>query len=1038
MEKPMIRNVLKTLGSIRTALAVAAGIPFLIAVSAYAQTAPAAPPTGPGAGAPAAAGAGAAAGQTAGPGAAAEVERVIVTGSNIPTAEEVGPNPVLNLNRDAINKAGERNAEELLKHQPVANAQGVPISNNATGFTPGAASVSLRGFSPSATLVLVDGRRVAPYPLGQGGTSSFIDLFTIPRPAIESIEVLKDGASTTYGADAIAGVVNIKLYKVYHGAESTIEYGNTLDKDAAIYSGDVLFGTGDDKVQVTGMIDFYHHNSMFNRDRGNSAKPPFLSTNSSPENLQLSKAVVAAAGGPVLTGTNPLTFAHAPFFTNGLSPASAFVFSAGRSSLFNFNQFSGSFPESERWGAYTAFSDKICDDQLVIYGDAFYQDVKTHNELAPAATGSFETPGQATIAIPPHMPLNGVSPPNTPTFQETGLAPNAFNPFNPFNQIISGGSRARLAEFGNRLFDNESDAWLTTLGIKGDKLFDGSWGYDTGFRYSQIKNTSVNTVPNVRLFNRILNAADPIFNPASNEFIGTTIPFNPFTDFRVPFPSNNATVAFAAPQQHDIDTSKMATTDFNIYTTDLFSLPAGGVGLAFGGQFRRENFIQEPDLQEIVGEVIGSSASAITHAGRKDYAFYGETLVPIFSPTMGVPFFHALEVTGSVRFEEFLNNDTNVMVPKVGYRWQPFNEELTIRSTWGEGFREPSLIELFASPTFGLTPTSFTNPATGVTTSEPETATKISSNPLLQPEDSRSWSGGIVYTPKWIEHFIPNSSLTMSIDLWDIERRGVVVAPPSQEVVRRFETGTLLPGEVVLLDPSGTSVNFVQVSFQNAGRENARGADFGLQYQQQTSIGVFTWLTQASYLDSFIFQATTQSKGREVSGYVSDSLGGDGWLKWKGFSRLDWTSPTNWGLWDVNVTCRYTGGFREQTLSSGDIGGEGKFHFVHATWFFDGQLSYELVFTPPVESAPVAGYSKGGKEVVRSKEGKAVESTAAYSMPCWKTVLNNTKITVGCNDIFGQDPPPMIGFEFGNANNYPGFLYDNLGRFVYVDLTKKF
>src|SRR2546421_863405 len=238
----------------------------------------------------------------------AEAERVIVTGSNIPTAEEVGPNPVLALNRDLIEKSGERQAAELLRDLPIANANGVPISNNGTGFTPGAASISLRGFTPSATLVLIDGRRVTPYPVGTGGTTSFQDLFTIPLPAIQSIEILKDGASTTYGADAVAGVVNLKFWKDYRGAQVTLQYGNTLDKDAAIYQGDVLFGIGDDKVQISGDIFFYHHDSLFNRDRGNSAIPPFLSSNSSPFNLQNTRSSVLEA----LAAANPAAFHQDP------------------------------------------------------------------------------------------------------------------------------------------------------------------------------------------------------------------------------------------------------------------------------------------------------------------------------------------------------------------------------------------------------------------------------------------------------------------------------------------------------------------------------------------------------------------------------------------------------------------------------------------------------------------------------------------------------------------------------------------------------
>jgi iron complex outermembrane receptor protein len=198
----------------------------------------------------------------------AETERIIVTGSNIPTAQEVGPNPVLNINRDLINKSSERTAEELIKNLPVANGGGVPISNNGTGFTPGATAISLRGLGPQYTLVLVDGRRLAPYPIGNGGVVSFFDLRSIPEAAIESIEILKDGASTTYGADAVAGVVNIKLRHDYHGAEASIEYGNTLDKDSGEYRASIVFGMGDDKTSLTGAMNFYHRNSIFNRDRG--------------------------------------------------------------------------------------------------------------------------------------------------------------------------------------------------------------------------------------------------------------------------------------------------------------------------------------------------------------------------------------------------------------------------------------------------------------------------------------------------------------------------------------------------------------------------------------------------------------------------------------------------------------------------------------------------------------------------------------------------------------------------------------------------
>ena len=327
----MIRTITTKFGFVRTALAVGVAIPFLAGSSAFAQAPPPATNLLDKQGAIARRNRQSArrdGGDTSRrrPGATAETERIIVTGSYIPTAQEVGPNPVLNINRDLINKSGERTAEELIKDLPVANGGGVPISNNGTGFTPGASAISLRGLGPQETLVLINGRRVAPYPIGNGGTSSFFDLRSIPEAAIESIEVLKDGASTTYGADAVAGVVNIKLRQDYKGVQAQIGYGNTMDKDSGEVRANVVFGVGDGNTNVSGVINYYNRNSIFNRDRSYSAVPPFLSTNSTPENLSLTYDQVVAAGGTPPAGFGPvgnveglpsIFFGHAPFGSNG-------------------------------------------------------------------------------------------------------------------------------------------------------------------------------------------------------------------------------------------------------------------------------------------------------------------------------------------------------------------------------------------------------------------------------------------------------------------------------------------------------------------------------------------------------------------------------------------------------------------------------------------------------------------------------------------------------------------------------------------------
>ena len=955
----------------------------------------------------------------------AQSERVIVTGSNIPTAAEVGPNPVLTIDRDVIEKSGERTTEELIRNLTVAGPNGVPTSNNGAGFTPGASSISLRGFDGSDTLVLIDGHRVAPYPVGTDtGAVTFVDLNSIPRAAINSIEILKDGASSIYGADAVAGVVNIKLRHDFRGAQSDVEYGNTLDKDSGEFAASLLFGVGDDTTDIVGDLNYYHRNSIYNHDRGYSNTTPLPSTNASPLNLQLSSVAVLAAGvSPADIPNRSIFFGHSPFFSNGNAPASDYTYSPGRLVHFNFNAISEALPDSERYGGYINADHKICGDQLVVYSDLFYQNVKTHYDIAPTATGNFQTPGNITLAIPPHAPgatLGG------PTYTDTGVPTGAFNPFNPFQQIISGGTRARLIEFGNRLIDNQTDAFFSTLGLKGDKLFDGSWGYDASFRYSEVQNISTQRLVSGSRFDRILNAADPIFNPASSQFIGTTIPYNPFGDYRVPIATNAAPIAFATVNPKEIDVSKLATFDVNIYTTSLFDLPAGGVGLAFGGQFRRESLEQNPDDLLVAGDLLGTGPGNFTHAGSKTYAFYGETRLPLFGGDFTAPLLHSLEFTAAARFEDFRNNDTNVLVPKVALRWQPFDSSLTVRATWGEGFHEPSLIELFGSPVQGITG--------GPGVFDPLTKTQVAevpfilrSNSNLQPEDSRSFTGGIVYTPK----FLP--SLTLTIDLYDIESKGRTFVPDVQNVIDRSVMHQLLPGEVVSRDPSG-EIDSIQVAFQNAGSQKARGADLGLSYQIETRFGTVIWVTQASYLDSFQFAEVPSATELELRSSVRPGLASDeGYLKWRGNSRIDWT----WKGWDLGATARYLDGFHE-ILNKGPIfPNDIKEHWVKQTWFFDVRCSYNFHFVPPIGSSPVAGYSKdtaeGSASMASDKKPSSARSSADFALPIWKQLLNNTTVILGCNDVFGQDPPHADAIA-----NYADFLYDSTGRFVYLSMSKKF
>ncbi|MDB6126767.1 MAG: TonB-dependent receptor, partial [Verrucomicrobia bacterium] len=758
-----------------------------------------------------------------------KLEAFVVTGSNIPTtltAAEAGTYPVILINRKAIDETGYQNAAELLQKITVSNAAAVPISNNATGFTPTASSVSLRGLGPDATLVLINGHRVANYPIGVAGNTAFVDLNSIPLAAVERVEVLKDGASAVYGADAVAGVVNIILRKNYEGSEAFVGYQNTTAKDSSQFTANLLSGVSSDRGSMTVGFNYQSRASIAYRDRAYSAVPAFLSSNSSPINLQISRAgyvealglpagsvpAGVAAGSAVFFATpGPVTTDGLPTSSNnnGHVPPSQYVYSNGRSSVYNFNQDAISFPSWTRYGVIVNGERKLFNsDKVKGYFDGSFQSNMTENQLAPAATGSFTTAGQTELVIPART----ANPLPTADGRARAAVAGAYNPFNPFNEDITGGSRFRLKEFGNRIFHDTTDSFMGSIGIKADNLGD-KYNLDAGFRYSEIDYRGRDKIPSSSRFNRVLNANDPIFNPASTQYIGTSTPYNPFGYYPNPIASNAAVVAFATVTTHDVDDSSLGNAYITLNTAELFDLPGGAVGAALGFDYRVETLAQSPDPENIAGDTIGGSATAATNHSRKVWAAYGEIELPL---ARNAPWAHVLSVDLAARYESFVTSGDTVAVPKIGVRYQPFDDSFTIRGSAAKGFLEPSLYKLYAGSVAGLL--TLVDPRNGSTLQE--TPTIQNGNSRLKAENSKSYTFGVVWSPK--SGFL--KGFTTNIDLWRIERRGQALTNLQDTLDRYFghdangsaKPGGLQPGEAVLFDAGG-NVAQVVTNYLNAG-----------------------------------------------------------------------------------------------------------------------------------------------------------------------------------------------------------------------------
>jgi iron complex outermembrane receptor protein len=920
-----------------------------------------------------------------------KLEKFVVTGSYIPTNEtafSAGISPVVRIDQKVIDDSGLTMTSELLQRITVSNGGTVPISNNATGFTPAASSISLRGLGSEATLVLINGRRVASYPVGNGGTTAFVDLNSIPLAAVDSIEVLKDGASAIYGADAVAGVVNIKLKRGMDGTQVMLKYGNTTEKDSSEFTAALITGAQTDKASAMVGFNYYKRNAIFNSDREYSAIPPFLSSNASPLNLEITRAVAIAAGvpaGSLPAGTSVSIFAASPAASTnaGATPAAGYRYGTGRPSVFNFNEFSMSYPRRDNRGVF-AFADRkvFGTDNIRAYVDVNYQNAVTENQLAPSATGNFSGSGTELV-----IPARTTSPLAGPDGRTRVAVAGAFNPFNPFNQDITGGSRARLAEFGNRIFRNQTDATLITAGLKGQNIV-GKWNFDAGYSYSSIRDTSRNTLVSSSRFNRLLNANDAFFNPASSEYLGTTSPYNPFGYYQVSIPNNARIVSAALINTKDLNESKLNSFNAVISTGSLMDLAAGSVGFALGADFRHEQLNQYPDPYGATGDLIGSSPTANTQGHRKAWGVFGEWNIPVLKNIGGA---HDLSAIAAVRHENFMTENAKTTVPKFGLRWQPFDDTLTMRASWSKGFRQPSLYELYSTPTSGLTP--IQHPITRA--NEPEQDVTVAGNRRLAPEKTKYLNVGLVWSPQ----VGAIKGLTLGVDYWEADRKGTVTNN-YQDTVNRFfgrdptgaaAPGGLLPGESVTLFTNG-NIRTVNSVFFNIGQTKAAGFDYSATYLMRTdNSGRFEFSTTWSQYTHFRQQSAAGGDFIEVVNQpTAEGTGSDnGYLRWRGRAQIDWSfkgfstifgGTYNDGFWDIDL--------------------DGNDRFVDPTWMFDAQVAFNFQsrFAP------------------------------------W---LSDTKLAIGARNVFDKDPPLAQGFG-GNSTGYPGFLYSSEGRFVYVSLTRKF
>jgi outer membrane receptor protein involved in Fe transport len=733
------------------------------------------------------------------------LEEVVVLGYHIRRTDTLGPAPVTVIDREALQATGFNTLAEVARALP-SNVQGLTDGGSRTLPTSGTAQFDLRGLGVDATLVLINGRRVAPHGQGQFN-DYFVDLNSIPVAAIERIEVLTDGASALYGSDAMAGVVNIVLRDTHSGIEFEARYQGAANGSHDEWS---LFATGGWAGEAVSAVTTV---SLFEAD-------PFFAS----EHPDLSDFDFTERGGPndrslfsspptllFFDAASPLGFRVVPDEGCGQDAStseSVVIPGLWVECVFNPAPYTTEIAESRRIGA-NLFVDWAISEQ----SSAFLAFFANRNESS-AATGPTlvnATPLDTPFGLP--------------------LVP-AQHPDNPLGVPLLLGYRSLPS--GARINETETDLLRLVAGIAGRRE---SWNWEVSGAWSRsdVSNHRRNYVQSSAFQEALLGLGGP----------GRTQFFNPFGLS----PQNDPAVV----EQFTVNVMDGARTEESALDLQLTGAPmrfaAGPLGLAIGAQYRHQTLSQSLDPLEAAGDVIGALPRFAIDADRDIWAVYAElSLQP----------FDNLEVQLAARHEDYsdFGGTTN---PKVSLGWTP-TDALLLRASWGTSFRAPSFQEL-REPRVEFTELVVDTPRcerTGAIEdcAELPYAASLEGNAGLDPEEGESWNAGLVWQPSSLP------GLLLSADLWEVTIDQRVLRPEPQFFVDNLPDQ---PEFVIRADPTPDEaaagipgrLEFVRTTYLNAEKTTASGLDFKLVLQ-----GREAWRFELShtYLADYELQIATTTE----------------------------------------------------------------------------------------------------------------------------------------------------------------------------------
>jgi iron complex outermembrane receptor protein len=800
-----------------------------------------------------------------------KIEKIEVTGSRIARIEGESGLPVQVIPREELLDGGVQTMQDVLDRITANSAFGgfteaKGEGNTIVGFT----AASLRGLGSQRTLILLNGRRLAPYALS-GGQS--VDLSGIPASALDRVEVLKDGASAVYGTDAIGGVINFILRKDFHGAEVNANYFWTQDGGGDNGRVNATAGVGDlgqDKYNFFISADHYKQNALkaSQRDSTKTAYIPSLGVdrttpNSFPANIAQFDFFTGAVYGfsdihnptiPFPGGATPGSCARPYSFPTQMSP---FLCN------FDFASVIETIPEAEKTNVFARFTRQLDSDNQ-LSADASYYSGKFTQRVSPTPVASYFT--STPMTLPPTSPYY-------PAAYVAGLPGG--DPTQPLELLY------RTVELGARADQAKTEQWNVVVGLQGTI---GGWDYQVAANYTA--------------------------NRQVDDYIGGYVSeskFGPLLRSGVvnPFGMNSDAVlalmrATEISGQANDNRASNYGADFRIANA-LFELPAGPLAIALGAEGRRESLEQTNSDFIVSGDVIGGvgAVPSLPTVHRNVGSAFGEANIPIVK---------GLEGNVALRYDHYsdFGGTTN---PKITLRWQP-SPKLLLRGSYGTGFRAPTLSDLFQPQAVSFSYTGNVDPVrcpvTGANSPDCSgfISTKSGGNPALQPEKAQQVNAGVVAEPL--------AGLSAGVDYYWVRVKNVIEIVPLDAIFGDF--AHFAPNYVVRKPPDAQypnlpgPIDYIVQYPTNAGEIRTSGIDINLRWHGPvTAIGRFDLNLNGTYVIDYShsgFESVAVPPG-------AGARGPDGPIaRYRQYAQLNWT----YAAWGATLANNYQSGYTEVDL----------------------------------------------------------------------------------------------------------------------------